>query len=140
MIEEFLLHYRREVDHYEQAARIAAKICDLALRREGIKGLVTYRAKDPESLKEKLITRDVSEKFESAADVYESIVDLAGVRIALYFPSDRDRVSKIIEDSFYLRRNPIVFPKKDIYTCVSRYPREWSGTSIRTVWAPSRFS
>jgi len=62
--------------------------------------MTTYRAKRHDSLREKLEKRAVAKPYASMADIYDDIVDLAGVRLALYFPGDRAEVERILRDSF----------------------------------------
>jgi hypothetical protein len=38
--------------------------------------------------------------YRNAEDIRKDIVDLAGVRIAVYFPSDKEKIEKIIRDAF----------------------------------------
>jgi ppGpp synthetase/RelA/SpoT-type nucleotidyltranferase len=49
----------------------------------------------------------------SIENIYDDIVDLAGVRVALYFPGDRELVGNVIQREFDLLRPPKVFPEQD---------------------------
>ena len=62
--------------------------------------LVTSRVKDPGRLKEKLINRNREKKYKDSKDIYSDIVDLIGLRVALYFPNDASRVETIIKSQF----------------------------------------
>lgn len=104
VIDKFLNQYMREVDFYEKAARICAETCENELEREGIRAIVTYRAKRIDRLKEKLIKRSERKNYKSIDDIYNDIVDLAGVRIAIYFPNDLSKIDKFIKSKFSVRQ------------------------------------
>jgi ppGpp synthetase/RelA/SpoT-type nucleotidyltranferase len=56
--------------------------------------------------------RKLGREYRSAKEIRDNIVDLAGVRIALYFPSDREKIHKIIHDAFTeVKHKP--FPEQD---------------------------
>ncbi len=100
IIDSFLLRYAKEYDFYNELAHQVAMICETIIQRSGIRAIVTYRAKRPESLKEKLIKRNVAKKYQNIDQIYRDIVDLSGVRIAIYFPGDREEIGKLIESEF----------------------------------------
>ena len=54
VVSEFLAHYRREWDYYDQAARLCAEQCERSLEKLGIQAMVTFRAKRPDRLEKKL--------------------------------------------------------------------------------------
>jgi ppGpp synthetase/RelA/SpoT-type nucleotidyltranferase len=66
---------------------------------EGLEADVTCRAKEEQSLKEKLKMRHEERNYQNADDIWSDIHDLAGVRIILYMPSDdqREKVKTIIQ-------------------------------------------
>lgn len=47
--------------------------------------------------------------YASVEDVYEDIVDLAGTRVALYFPGQREQVGRLVEEIFVISQKK-VFP------------------------------
>lgn len=100
IIDSFLLRYAKEYDFYNELAHQVAMICETIIQRSGIRAIVTYRAKRPESLKDKLIKRNVTKKYQNIDQIYRDIVDLSGVRIAIYFPGDREEIGKLIESEF----------------------------------------
>jgi len=66
------------------------------LRSKGIvPHSITSREKDPEDLREKIIREG-----EVPDALFNSITDLAGVRIIAYFPSDVDKIVPLIEKAF----------------------------------------
>lgn len=115
VIEEFVQHYIKEYDFYEMASKLVAQQLETSLHEAGIRAIVTYRAKNPNRLRTKLYQRNEKrdEKYSSLEDIYKDICDLSGVRVALYFPKDRDKVKDIIEEKFNLIENPKEFPDKE---------------------------
>lgn len=104
VIEEFLEQYNKQYDFYAEIARIANSKLELEIANRGIKAIVSHRAKRPDRLKDKLSQRIVEKKYKKIQDIFEDIVDLAGVRIALYFPSDRDLIDEIVSDLFEVKK------------------------------------
>lgn len=100
VIETFLLQYTKEYDYFYELAKKVANICETLLQRNGIHAVVTYRAKRPDSLKEKLIKRNEIKNYASIEQIYLDIADLAGVRIANYFPGDRGEIARLIQAEF----------------------------------------
>ena len=115
VVETFLERYDREVDFFSAACRICATMCEDALKSAQIRSIVTWRAKRPAGLREKLEKRarkreEQGQPYSSDAEIYADIVDLAGVRIALYFPGDRDRVRQLVEERLILAAPAREFP------------------------------
>lgn len=101
LLEPFVAQYKREVDFYDQVARMAARKLDAALQAEGIRAIVTSRAKSVARLRAKIQQRNFKVPYTSIEDIYQDIVDLAGVRIALYFPGEREQVGRLVSRMFY---------------------------------------
>lgn len=102
-IEEFIGRYAKEYDYYVQVGHIAAREIEVRLQESGIRSIVNSRAKSVSRLRDKCKQRQQSGKtYESTEDLFEDIVDLAGVRIALYFPAEREQVDGIIERLFHV--------------------------------------
>lgn len=104
IVDKFLNQYLREIDFYEKAARICAETCEDELEREGIRAIVTYRVKRIDRLKDKLTKRNESHHYATVDEIYEDIVDLAGVRIATYFPNDINKIDKFIKTKFNVKK------------------------------------
>lgn len=106
MMEIFINQYHREYDFYNAASLLAAQLIEAQLLSKGIRAIVTSRAKNPSRLHDKIIKRTIEEKknYENLDDIYNDIVDLAGVRIALYFNSERDEIEQIINDIFIIHK------------------------------------
>ena len=115
VIDEFLTKYHREIDYYEQVARIASNQTKAQLEAAGIRAIVTDRAKSQDRLAEKVKDRNMSKNYQSVQEIQDDIVDLAGVRIALYFPKDREEADRIITSHFELTEEPPKkFPEKNV--------------------------
>lgn len=110
LIAEFMEHYQREYDHYTQVAQVTARQCEDTLIDNGIRAIVTFRAKRPDRLSEKLAKRAKDKNYTTLTDIYNDIVDFAGIRIALYFPGDRQKVDKLIRAKFDLTETERKFP------------------------------
>jgi len=111
-IERFVRSYSRQFDFYEKVSQLCAQQCEAELESLGVKAIVTYRAKRPDKLEAKLKNRaSKGRKYQSDEDIYGNIIDLAGVRIALYFPGDREEVGKFIKSRFEVIRPVRVFPR-----------------------------
>lgn len=100
VIDLFIARYVKEYDFYDQAARLVAQRLESQLRVSGIRCIVTSRAKSVSRLEEKCRQRDRRTRYSAVDDIFDDIVDLAGVRVALYFPAERVQVESIIEREF----------------------------------------
>ncbi|CAG8981824.1 hypothetical protein HYALB_00013753 [Hymenoscyphus albidus] len=87
---------------YEKAASLAHELCETLLASNGIRAIVTHRVKQGNRLEAKLRERVRSQRknYRSSLQIRDEIVDLAGVRIALYFPSDAEKIKKIMHEAF----------------------------------------
>ncbi|MEU9494355.1 RelA/SpoT domain-containing protein [Streptomyces sp. NPDC048215] len=100
IVDQFIARYSKEYDFYSRAAQIVTQALERDLKESGIRCIVTYRAKDIARLEEKCRQRAPKKKYKKVEDIYEDIVDLAGVRIALYFPAEQDQVEKAVNRLF----------------------------------------
>ncbi len=110
LIAQFISRYRKEYDFYEQACRMTAQILDSNLQSAGVRAIVTSRAKNPIRLETKVRQRNGKKAYETVEEIYDDIVDLAGVRVALYFPAEREEVGRIIKSIFVPVADPKEFP------------------------------
>lgn len=110
VIESFVRSYLRTRDFYENAASICHEQCRDVLTQNGIRQLVTYRAKRGDRLREKLYQRHEGREYSSEEDILRDLRDLAGVRVALYFPGDRSEATRLLSEQFELIREPKQFP------------------------------
>jgi ppGpp synthetase/RelA/SpoT-type nucleotidyltranferase len=106
LIRDFLALYSREYDFYDQSARLAAQFLEGRLRTSGIRSIVTSRPKALGGLEEKVRDRakEPKKNYASVDDIFNDIVDLAGVRIAMYFPGEQDQVENIIQELFSVQK------------------------------------
>lgn len=100
IIEEFIKQYNKEFDYYQKLSQIVANKLEDQLFQRGIKAIVSFRAKKPERLLDKLSKRNETKKYRKIQDIFDDIVDLSGVRVSLYFPSERELLDEIINDIF----------------------------------------
>lgn len=126
LIDQFIARYRRELDFYEQAARLVAEQLERRTQPSGIRAMVTSRAKNPKRLREKVERRGKDGRYATVEDIYEDIVDLAGARVSLYFPGQRDEVDKIVRSEFVLLGSPEEHPKPRTST-PNEYAKRFSG-------------
>src|SRR5438046_5941989 len=100
IIDDFMAQYERAYDFYREAAHLCQEHCEMQLAQKGIRAIVTSRAKRPDRLYQKIKQRSSGKNYCSVNHIYEDIIDLAGVRIALYFPGDQEEVDKMINAEF----------------------------------------
>ena len=104
LISQFIENYRKKYTLYENAGRLAAKQLEDSLQSAGIRAIVTSRATNPGRLKSKTIHRNAKREtpYKNIREIYDDMFDLAGVRVSLYFPGDRDKVDALVNDLFDL--------------------------------------
>lgn len=102
LVNQFIENYRKKYTFYENAGRLAAKQLETALQSAGIRAIVTSRAKNPGRLKYKTFHRNAEREtpYKNMREIYDDMFDLAGVRVSLYFPGDRDKADALISDLF----------------------------------------
>ena len=100
VVSDFINAYTREYDYYKSASAICSRTCEQLLATQGIRAIVSHRAKRPNKLLAKLQQRNKDKNYKTHDDICADISDLAGVRIALYFPADRDKVESILSENF----------------------------------------
>lgn len=106
---EFLTIYPDLIDGYEKVAKLCTNRCTSLLREAGIMTITSFRAKGTERLRDKLVKRtSEGHVYDSRDDVLADIVDLAGVRIALYYPGDVEEVSTIIRKHFIIQKEVVI--------------------------------
>lgn len=126
LVEDFIQRYRREFDFFDQAARIVAQSLQLRLDAAGIRAMVTFRAKSTTRLEAKIRQRARSNAYASLNEIYADIVDLAGVRVALYFPGERQRVDAVVRELFHLVDPPKEFPSASKPSYEKRFSGYWA--------------
>lgn len=97
LVDQFMARYTKEYDFYSQTARLAQQKLEANLQAAGVRSMVTARAKSSSRLEAKCRQRDSKRGgYSSVDEIYEDIVDLAGVRVALYFPAELDQVDGMV--------------------------------------------
>src|ERR1051326_557017 len=123
VIDDFTKQYNKEFDFYQKLSQIVATKIEDQLFKRGIKAIVTHRAKRPDRLKDKLIQRDEEKKYKSVDDIYEDVIDLAGIRVSLYFPSEREIIDEVINELFNVVKTK-KFPNE---AHIPKYEKRFSG-------------
>lgn len=102
LINQFIENYKKKIKFYETAGRIAADMLEDSLRSSGIRAMVTSRAKSPGRLKIKVSQRNEKREtpYKNMGEIYADIADLSGVRVSLYFPGDRAKADRVINNLF----------------------------------------
>ncbi len=126
VINEFMKQYDKEFDFYQKLSQVVAIKLESQLIKYGIKAEVTFRAKRPDKLKDKLVKRNLEAKFETIDEIYKDIVDLAGVRVSLYFPSEREIVDEIIKELFVVELKKVFPTQSDTPKYTKRFSGYWA--------------
>lgn len=119
IIIEFVRRYVREQDFFARVAELCGRRLERLLRDESVRAITTWRAKRPDRLQKKLEDREIKRiadgksPFQSDVDIYNDVPDLAGARVALYFPDERAVVRRLIAANFVALREPRSFPIPD---------------------------
>lgn len=100
IIDNYIKQYEKEYDFYKQLARLGHDLLETQIINRGLKALVSNRAKRVDRLREKITKRNQKERYKSKRAIEKDIIDLAGIRVALYFPSEREIVGQVIADLF----------------------------------------
>jgi ppGpp synthetase/RelA/SpoT-type nucleotidyltranferase len=128
LIEEFLTWYEANRSEYVSIAQESAERLTQALSDAGVPHKIESRAKAIERLIIKVYTRKNERKYDNIDGIIADIVDLAGVRVLVYFPSDKERVEKFIIENFDVHSNPRLLGRdsKEIegasHQYIPRYP------------------
>ncbi|MDI1433874.1 GTP pyrophosphokinase [Polyangium sorediatum] len=105
-IERLVQQYIREMARYEKAAAIVADKLRRELRAEArLRHLISFRAKHPDDLREKLRRKakdnDAKYRYDALRDDLNGVVtDLAGCRVVVYVPEDELRVVDLVDRVF----------------------------------------
>ncbi|MCH9300402.1 GTP pyrophosphokinase [Pantoea allii] len=112
VISLFMERYNKEFDFYSNLSKKVEDDLRVKLHSLGVRAIVSSRAKSLKRLRDKIIDRNVAHSYTSVESIYSDIVDLAGVRVALYFPGDMTKVEEIILKEFDIEGEPKEFPEK----------------------------
>ena len=128
LINQFIENYKKKKTLYETASKIAADHLESALQYAGIRAIVSYRAKAPKRLKSKVLRRNAYREvpYKNMKEIYEDIVDLAGVRISLYFPGDRVKTDKLVHELFCVLETKQFPDESEVPTYNKRFSGYWA--------------
>lgn len=101
-VETFLNDYKYRQVYWAGLAETAKELCESNSQRPAIQALFTCRGKSLESLKHELEKRNrkIEGGYANYQAICKDIVDLSGVRIALYIPTQRKTVEQIVHETF----------------------------------------
>lgn len=116
LIAEFIRRYVREQDFHQRVAELVGLTLQRALRDQNLRSITSWRAKKADRLEKKLLDRqrlrlaEGKSEYRTEDEIYEDIPDLAGARVAMYFPDDGVAVGEIIASEFEQIQEPKRFP------------------------------
>lgn len=143
-IDDFVKQYQNEIDEYKKIEQCVYEVIKSKLWDAGILAITSSRTKDVKSLSEKLHIRSREKQYKNIQDICDDIVDLIGLRIALYFPNDKKKVESIIRNEFDVKkvknfpseqRNNFVYKRRFEGYCATHYrvlPVVGSSINIQT--------
>lgn len=131
IINAFMERYNKEFDFYLNLSKNVEDHIRGMLHSFGVRAIVSSRAKSPKRLRDKIIDRNSDQSYKTVESIYNDIVDLAGVRVALYFPGDMSKVEEIITTEFDLEVPPKSFPEKKRRSKNSSYEKVFSGYAAK---------
>lgn len=99
-IDQYLEKYRAGYIAYAAGAAYVQDAVHSALSSSGILANVSSRAKDADRLHTKLLNMEKEKPFKTPEDIEDRIVDIIGVRVTLYFPSQVPEVLAKFESLF----------------------------------------
>jgi ppGpp synthetase/RelA/SpoT-type nucleotidyltranferase len=105
---------------------MASQVLEANLQSAGVRAIVTWRAKNPIRLEAKVRQRAITNAYQSVDEIYDDIVDLAGIRVALYFPAEREEVGRIIKGLFVLVSDQKEFPAGSKPSHKKRFSGYWA--------------
>jgi ppGpp synthetase/RelA/SpoT-type nucleotidyltranferase len=126
IIDDFIKQYNKEYDFYQKLSQIVANKIEDQLFKRGIKAIVSNRAKRPDRLKEKITKRNEEKNYKTVNEVFTDIVDLSGVRVSLYFPTEREIIDEVINEIFIVIKKKIFPSEKHMPKYEKRFSGYWA--------------
>jgi ppGpp synthetase/RelA/SpoT-type nucleotidyltranferase len=96
LVDRFLEKYNKASNEWESLVTFVKRICEHGLEDTGIQARCSSRIKKEDSVRLKLKKLQDAGRCRSLEAMDQELLDIAGVRICLYFPSDTSRVKEII--------------------------------------------
>lgn len=126
IIDDFIKQYNKEYDFYQKLSQIVANKIEDQIFKRGIKAIVSNRAKRPDRLKEKITKRNEDKKYDTVEEVFTDIIDLAGVRVSLYFPTEREIIDEVINEIFTVIKTKVFPSEKHMPKHEKRFSGYWA--------------
>lgn len=123
--------YNKEYDFYFNLARKVEEELGKRLRDSGVRCIVSSRAKSPDRLKVKITGRNEKNNYKKVGDVFDDIIDLSGVRVAVYFPENMVDVDKIIKDVFKVEKEKTFPEDRSLSPSEGEYKKVFSGYNAK---------
>lgn len=101
VINQFIATYQQERSQWEHLKDRAVEICNKVLEETAVMGNVTGRVKAEDSLKKKLENRMPDKKYRDQNSIMNDQLDFVGLRIALYFPQQKQDVIRMLKERFH---------------------------------------
>ena len=140
-IEDFMKYYADAYLAYEKLSERAKQIVTTGLNELEIRHEIFVRekenlggiaAKSPDSARKTILRRQKGRqrKYESVQEIVSEMHDLAGIRIALYYPNDFEKVQDLIKGRFTEIKPPQDWPDEQLGAF--RYPSLDEGATSRS--------
>lgn len=127
-LKKFVENYsKNHKKHYKASAELCASFVSEIFKQKGIHAIITYRPKDDFSLFNKLKNKDSKNHYKNLNSVRADLKDLAGVRIALYFPEDCKEAEKVIDTLFDEVKKSKEFPESSKSKSSKTYKKRFLG-------------
>ncbi|KAH8173565.1 hypothetical protein LIA77_07820 [Sarocladium implicatum] len=97
-IDDYMKSYEPNIKAFMEVAAYVEEACRSALKASGILATVSSRAKEPGRLRTKL--NGMTKIFNKPTDIDKEIMDIIGVRVLMYFPSQANEVQSTLEKLF----------------------------------------
>lgn len=104
-IDDFVSEYERQFDSGMRRRAWLVACWSPRSRARDCAPIVTSRAKSVDRLADKLHARSRKKPYTSTAQIRRDIADLAGVRVALYFPGQMDEAERVIRATLDVQRD-----------------------------------
>lgn len=112
LISAFMRQYETEEQaYYYKLAEHVKDICEKFVESGALEANVTCRAKAVDRLQAKLLKRNRKRNYENESRIRDDIVDLSGVRIAVFFPHHMKRVNSFLVKEFEIEQT-VSHPKQ----------------------------
>ena len=121
-LKQFLIEFSKQKQDMEQYINLGKELCDNLLKQYGIRSIVSCRIKEIDSLTEKLfklLEEKKINKNDFSEDIHKnnqmlfnhpSLSDLCGLRIALYYPNQLDKIDEVVDEllepTYELKKHP----------------------------------